>query len=170
MAQAPGARGPKYRRIAEDLLASIRRGDYPPGGQLPTKAELMARYDVAVNTVERAIKELRAAGVVETAQGAGTFVRDAAAVAGLGKPIGGGAASDGDGSGQLARLVEDMLRLERRVDALEARAGDRLGESAEVLAKLTHEVQEHAQLIALIRGRLDGIPPAEPGQRDEKAM
>jgi DNA-binding transcriptional regulator YhcF (GntR family) len=36
----------------------------------------MARYHVAVNTVERAIKELRDAGVVETAQGAGMFVRE----------------------------------------------------------------------------------------------
>jgi DNA-binding GntR family transcriptional regulator len=68
--------GPKYRRIAEDLLAGIKNGEYPPGSRLPTKGELMARYQVAVNTVERAIKELRSAGVVETAQGAGMFVRE----------------------------------------------------------------------------------------------
>ena len=67
---------PKYQRIADDLRARIGSGEYPPGSQLPTKADLMARYQVAVNTVERAIDELRKAGLVETLQGAGMFVRE----------------------------------------------------------------------------------------------
>ena len=66
----------KYQRIADDLRARISSGEYPVGDQLPTKAELMARYGVAVNTVERAVDELRKAGVVETLQGAGMFVRE----------------------------------------------------------------------------------------------
>ncbi len=69
------ASGPKYRLIAEDLLARIESGEYPPGSRLPTKAELMAQHHVAINTVERAIEELRSAGRVETVQGAGMFVR-----------------------------------------------------------------------------------------------
>lgn len=72
-----GTTGPKYRRIADELLAQIKEGEYPPGSRLPTKAELMTQYHVAVNTVERAIEELRKAGIVETAQGAGMFVREA---------------------------------------------------------------------------------------------
>src|SRR5258708_8677451 len=64
----------KYQRIADDLRGRISSGEYPPGSQLPTKADLMARYQVAVNTVERAIDELRKAGLVETLQGAGMFV------------------------------------------------------------------------------------------------
>lgn len=70
----------KYQRIADDLRAGISSGEYPPGSQLPTKAELMARYGVAVNTVERAVDELRKAGIVETLQGAGMFVRPPPAV------------------------------------------------------------------------------------------
>lgn len=76
MAQQAGRIGPKYRRIADDLLIRIESGEYPPGAQLPTKAELMERHHVALNTVERAIEELRAAGRVETVQGSGMFVRD----------------------------------------------------------------------------------------------
>lgn len=76
MARQAGTAGPKYRQIAEDLRAQIKDGEYPPGSRLPTKAELMAEYHVAVNTVERAIEELRKAGLVETAQGAGMFVRE----------------------------------------------------------------------------------------------
>jgi len=67
---------PKYQRIADDLRMGISSGEYPVGSQLPTKAELMDRYQVAVNTVERAIDELRKAGLVETLQGAGMFVRE----------------------------------------------------------------------------------------------
>ena len=74
MARQAGTTGPKYRQIAEDLRAQIKDGEYPPGSRLPTKAELMAEYHVAVNTVERAIEELRKAGLVETAQGAGSSV------------------------------------------------------------------------------------------------
>jgi DNA-binding GntR family transcriptional regulator len=76
MSQQAGPTGPKYRRIAVDLLARIEAGEYPPGSQLPTKAELMERHHVALNTVERAIAELRAAGLVETVQGSGMFVRE----------------------------------------------------------------------------------------------
>jgi DNA-binding GntR family transcriptional regulator len=80
------ASGPKYRRIADELLAQIKDGEYPPGSRLPTKSELMERYHVAVNTVERAIEELRKAGVVETAQGAGMFVREAPSDSGSPSP------------------------------------------------------------------------------------
>jgi DNA-binding GntR family transcriptional regulator len=80
------ASGPKYRRIADELLAQIKDGEYPPGSRLPTKSELMERYHVAVNTVERAIEELRKAGVVETAQGAGMFVREASSDSGSPSP------------------------------------------------------------------------------------
>jgi DNA-binding GntR family transcriptional regulator len=76
MTQQAGRTGPKYRRIADDLLVRIENGEYPPGARLPTKAELMERHHVALNTVERAIEELRTAGRVETVQGAGMFVRD----------------------------------------------------------------------------------------------
>ena len=87
VAPQSGATGPKYRRIADELLAGIKDGEYPPGSRLPTKAELMERYSVAINTVERAIQELRKAGVVETVQGAGMFVRDAPLSTATRRPI-----------------------------------------------------------------------------------
>jgi DNA-binding GntR family transcriptional regulator len=101
----------KYQRIADDLRARISSGEYPPGSQLPTKAELMARYGVAVNTVERAVDELRKAGIVETLQGAGMFVREPPA--------------DGHSPEYLALMehltaTDDLVRqLAERVDDLE---------------------------------------------------
>ena len=111
MTQQAGPTGPKYRRIAEDLFARIGNGEYPPGSQLPTKAELMAKYQVAVNTVERAIKELRKAGVVETAQGAGMFVRE---------PHAGSASPSSDTARRLEELEGELATLRKEFSVLQA--------------------------------------------------
>jgi 8-oxo-dGTP pyrophosphatase MutT (NUDIX family)/DNA-binding transcriptional regulator YhcF (GntR family) len=67
---------PKYRQIAGELRARIETGEYPPGSRLPSKAELMSRFSVALNTVDNAIRVLRDLGLAETKQGLGTFVSD----------------------------------------------------------------------------------------------
>jgi DNA-binding GntR family transcriptional regulator len=102
VARRPGRTGPKYRQIADDLRSRIERGEYRPGSRLPTKAELMTQHHVAVNTVERAIEELRKARLVETAQGAGMFVTEAA-----------------QNLGTSASIGDRMAALEKRVDLLE---------------------------------------------------
>ncbi|QVI24509.1 winged helix-turn-helix transcriptional regulator [Nocardia tengchongensis] len=68
---------PKYQVIANDLRDKIIAGTYAVGSQLPTKAELMTHYDVALNTVDRALDVLRDLGLIESQQGVGTFVRTA---------------------------------------------------------------------------------------------
>ncbi|MFF0631295.1 GntR family transcriptional regulator [Nocardia sp. NPDC004151] len=67
----------KYQAIADDLRDKIVAGTYAVGSQLPTKAELMTQYDVALNTVDRALDVLRDLGLIESQQGVGTFVRTA---------------------------------------------------------------------------------------------
>jgi DNA-binding GntR family transcriptional regulator len=111
MARQAGPAGPKYRQIAEDLRAQIESGEYPPGARLPTKAELMAQYHVAVNTVERAIEELRQAGLVETAQGAGMFVRE---------PLPGSAPSPSAADKRLEELESEVAALRKDVSVLQA--------------------------------------------------
>lgn len=68
------------RRIADDLRESIRSGEYRAGHQLPSGSVLMARYNVARQTVQNAIDMLRTEGLVEGRSGAGWFVRDKPAV------------------------------------------------------------------------------------------
>ncbi|WP_297619290.1 GntR family transcriptional regulator [Nocardia sp.] len=65
----------KYQAIANDLRAKIATGVFEVDGLLPTKAELMAQYSVALNTVDRALDVLRDLGLIESHQGVGTFVR-----------------------------------------------------------------------------------------------
>lgn len=63
-----------YLKIAEDLAARIRAGEYKPGDQLPSTAELADLYSVSVATAYRAVSLLRFQGVVVGSQGRGVFV------------------------------------------------------------------------------------------------
>ncbi|GGJ15365.1 GntR family transcriptional regulator [Streptomyces brasiliensis] len=65
----------KYLQIADDLAAQIRSGALKPGTPVPSETELMARYSVASGTVRKAVAELRAAQLIETHHGRGSFVR-----------------------------------------------------------------------------------------------
>jgi GntR family histidine utilization transcriptional repressor len=64
---------PPYAQIKQTLKAALAKGDYAAGAQLPSEAELVARFAVSRMTVGRALNELAAEGLVERRQGAGTF-------------------------------------------------------------------------------------------------
>lgn len=67
-------RTPIWQAIAETLRGEIAEGLYPPGGRLPTEAELAVRFGVNRHTVRRALADLNAAGLVHSRRGAGAFV------------------------------------------------------------------------------------------------
>jgi GntR family transcriptional regulator len=71
---------PKYLQIAGHIRDQIVRGDLAPGDEVPSERELAAAWRVARPTASRALQALRTQGLVESRQGAGTFVRQAAAV------------------------------------------------------------------------------------------
>src|ERR1700754_5206495 len=73
-------RRPLADDIARELKAEIRDGRYPPGGRLPTEADLCRRFGVSRATVRSAVKELDVRGLVRTQHGVGTFVRRGPAV------------------------------------------------------------------------------------------
>lgn len=50
--------------VGKVLRERLSDGTYPPGSPLPTNAELSAEFDVASNTISRAISPLRAEGLV----------------------------------------------------------------------------------------------------------
>ena len=60
---------PPYQRIAADLRGAISCGVLQPGDRLPTMAELADRYGVAFGTAQRALAELKAAGLVDVTRG-----------------------------------------------------------------------------------------------------
>lgn len=69
-----------YKRIAADLRGAIVSGVVAPGQMLPTVADLAARYEVSFGTAQRAIAQLRAAGLVTVSRGRRAVVADLAAL------------------------------------------------------------------------------------------
>lgn len=66
---------PAYLQLANLLRRQIADGVFRPGDQLPSEAQLCHRYEISPMTVRRSINLLADQGVVNTAQGRGTFVK-----------------------------------------------------------------------------------------------
>jgi len=73
-----GQNGPAspYQQIAADLRGAIMCGALRPGEQLPTIEQLKDRYQVSAGTANRAIAELKAAGLVTASRGRRAIVTD----------------------------------------------------------------------------------------------
>lgn len=67
---------PLYVQIANRLRVAIATGEMLPGAALPSVRALASTIRVNPATVVQAYRELEGAGVVESRQGAGTFVRE----------------------------------------------------------------------------------------------
>ncbi len=63
-----------HARLAQSLRERLRDGEWAPGDQLPTEAELSADYGVSRSTVRAALVQLENQGLTVTRHGLGTFV------------------------------------------------------------------------------------------------
>ncbi len=68
----PDAPAP-YARVKQHLKEGLAAGRWAPGALMPSEAELVAQFGVSRMTVNRALKELQAEGLVDRTQGVGTF-------------------------------------------------------------------------------------------------
>ncbi len=62
-----------YARVKQHLLEGLAAGLWPAGALMPSEAELVAAFGVSRMTVNRALRELQAEGLVTRTQGVGTF-------------------------------------------------------------------------------------------------
>jgi DNA-binding GntR family transcriptional regulator len=69
---APAA--PRYRQVADDLKARIKKGDFAVGTLLPTELDICQTYDVSRHTARESLRILAEDGLVERRQGHGTRV------------------------------------------------------------------------------------------------
>ena len=67
---------PKFLQIANHIRDEILRGDRRPGEEVPSERVLAEEWSVSRPTATRALQALRAQGLIESRQGAGSFVRD----------------------------------------------------------------------------------------------
>ena len=65
---------PIYRQLVDTIRAAVKKGILLPDQQLPTVSELSQTLGIARGTIKRAYDELERAGIVDKAQGRGTFV------------------------------------------------------------------------------------------------
>lgn len=90
---------PLYAQIADRVRVAVATGELGPGVSLPSVRHLATQLRVNPATVVQAYRELEQAGVVESRQGAGTFVREVA------EPQ-----KEEDRLRESRRLVRDLLR------------------------------------------------------------
>ncbi|MEO5732327.1 MAG: histidine utilization repressor [Rubrivivax sp.] len=62
-----------YQQVKQHLLDGLGSGRWPPGALMPSESDLVARFGVSRMTVNRALRELQAEGLVLRTQGLGTF-------------------------------------------------------------------------------------------------
>ncbi|MFK7887221.1 MAG: GntR family transcriptional regulator [Gammaproteobacteria bacterium] len=66
---------PRYRQLAESLMADIRRGKLAVGERMPGELELVDMHGVSRHTVRASLKVLEELGLIERHQGLGTVVK-----------------------------------------------------------------------------------------------
>lgn len=67
---------PAWRQLAGVLRARIESGEWRPGALLPPHPRLQHEYAVERATVQRAVADLRQAGLVDVERGIGVRVRE----------------------------------------------------------------------------------------------
>lgn len=73
---------PKHERVRQTLADAIASGQYEPGQRLPSESELVKSFGASRPTVNRALRELQLAGIIERRAGSGSYVRGDAAARG----------------------------------------------------------------------------------------
>jgi GntR family transcriptional regulator len=71
-------------QVSEEIRGMLSGGGLHPGDQLPTEAELAARFDVGRTTIREALKLLEQDGLVDVRHGLGRFV---AAIPSVVRPV-----------------------------------------------------------------------------------
>ena len=64
----------KYERVRQTLADAIVSGQYEPGQRLPSESELVKSFGASRPTVNRALRELQLAGIIERRAGSGSYV------------------------------------------------------------------------------------------------
>lgn len=67
---------PVYLQVKTFIQQHISSGEWRPGDPVPSEATLMQQFGISRMTVNRALRELTASGLVTRVQGSGTFVAE----------------------------------------------------------------------------------------------
>jgi GntR family transcriptional regulator, histidine utilization repressor len=65
-----------YLRVKRSVVDRIAKGSLKPGARVPSENELVREFGLSRMTVNRALRELAADGVLQRIAGVGTFVAE----------------------------------------------------------------------------------------------
>ncbi|MBC3412666.1 histidine utilization repressor [Pseudomonas sp. SWRI51] len=119
---------PLYARVKQMIIQQIENGSWPPHHRVPSESELVAELGFSRMTINRALRELTAEGLLVRMQGVGTFVAEPKSRSALFEVnnIADEIASRGhQHSCQVITLVEEAAGSERAL-ALDMREGQRV--------------------------------------------
>ncbi len=68
-------RPPRYKQLAEQLIAEIKSGRLRVGAAFPGELDLVQRFKISRHTVREALRMLEELGLIERRRGVGTIVR-----------------------------------------------------------------------------------------------
>src|SRR5690348_5445024 len=66
---------PKHEKVRRTLADAIASGQYEAGQRLPSESELVKTFGASRPTVNRALRELQLAGLIDRRAGSGSYVR-----------------------------------------------------------------------------------------------
>lgn len=110
---------PAYVKAAESLRDRILSGEFEAGSAIPSEPALAEEYGISRTSIRNAVRQLRDWGLIETRQGAGTYVLPRA------KTLFDGVAIDGRSEAEKA-VATALLDLDPRY--IQCRADHDLGE------------------------------------------
>ena len=67
---------PMYQRIKNAIVGKIQSGEWQPGKMIPSENQLAQTLGVSRMTINRPLRELANAGVLNRVHGLGTFVAE----------------------------------------------------------------------------------------------
>ncbi|WP_153016042.1 GntR family transcriptional regulator, partial [Pseudomonas savastanoi] len=73
-AQMGESPAPLYARVKQMIALQIQNGTWPPHHRVPSESELVTQLGFSRMTINRALRELTAEGLLVRMQGVGTFV------------------------------------------------------------------------------------------------
>lgn len=76
VAQMDDSPAPLYARVKQLIMLQISNGSWPPHHRVPSESELVSQLGFSRMTINRALRELTAEGMLVRMQGVGTFVAE----------------------------------------------------------------------------------------------
>ncbi|EIK96834.1 histidine utilization repressor [Pseudomonas sp. M47T1] len=76
VAQMGESPAPLYARVKQMIAQQIQNGTWPPHHRVPSESELVSQLGFSRMTINRALRELTAEGLLVRMQGVGTFVAE----------------------------------------------------------------------------------------------